>query len=328
MASAPATTPPSTDGGRPGITHFNFHHRVFASPGAKFKLYGRDRRPVFSIDVGKVEGIIELIALCREFGIDADSHDGRLIKLARDGLQFVPDIKPGDAMPSELLTGEASWNVRDTHVRIAHERLQIQLVSWLSGRELLLTDPREITLYIEQLENRGRVKAAFERAAAALGLGSDTEEVVRRLELLTRELSYIEALRDRFTAVQRLERRIADLIQTYGADRVSKTEVHRIWQLVKQGMSEFEAIFGDIDAQTGEIIAALKGIDRQIKYIRTVRDGLHQKFKEWGPHIDHQERWPVRRSPETDKAMAALYRFAAARFATGRSMLDLTRGGR
>jgi hypothetical protein len=310
------------------VTHFNFQHRVFSSPGAKFKLHGRERRPVFSVDVGRNEGVIELVSLCREFGIDPDSLDGRLIKLAIEGLRFVPDIKPGDTIPSELLTGEASWNAQAKYVRIAQERLQIQLLSWLSGREVLLTDPREITLYIGQLENREKLKEAFQSAARELGFGTNTDKAVRQLDLLTRELSYIEALRDRCAALQRLERRIAELIHTYSSDRAAKNEIQRIWQLVKQGVGEFEATFDELDAQTGEVIAALKGLDRQVTYIRKVRDDLHERFKEWAPHIDNQERWPIRRAPETDKAMASLHRFVAARFATGRSLLEMTRGGK
>ncbi|MCC6915074.1 MAG: hypothetical protein IT566_15345 [Rhodospirillaceae bacterium] len=313
---------PDPESGSGCVTHFSFQHRVFAAAGSRFKLWGAERRPVFCLDVGKMEGIVELDALCREFGIAHDSQDGRLIKLARDGLRYVPDIKPGDAIPSELLTGEASWSVQRKHVRIAQERLQIQLLSWISGKEVILTDRHEISQYLEQLETREKLRAAFQSAASELNIPNrDTEGVVRLLELLTREVSYIEALRDRFVLVQRLERRLGELIKTYGNDKVGKAEVQRVWQLSQRGAAELGRVFDDIDGQTGEIIAALKGIDRQIAFIRKARDTLNESLKEWDVHIDGQERWPLRRSMETDKAIASLYRFLAARLTTSRSML-------
>jgi len=306
----------------PGITHFNFHHRVFKTPGARFILAGRDRVPTFRVDMGDLDGMIDIDVLKREFHLTPDSHDGKLVDMATAGLRFVPDIKPGDTIPSELLTGKASWAVSPKHRRTAEQRLQVQLLSWVSGKEVLLTDPKEIAIFLEQIENREKLRNAFRDAAGALGYGADnTEPVIRQLELLARELCYIEALRDRFAAVPKIAEKMTELGKSYGSDRNAKMELNRVLGLLQTGINEYSAMFAEADAQTGEIISAMKSIERQIGYIRSVRDGLHFLVMQWDSHINDLGKWHTRRTPETDKVLGNLYRFLAPRFSSGRSLL-------
>jgi hypothetical protein len=320
---APAT--PARDAGGTGglaITHFNFQHRVFKTPGARFLLKGHQRVPTFRVDMGDMDGLIEIPILKKEFGIVPNGPDDQLIDLAVNGLRYVPDIKPGDTIPSELLTGKASWAVSPRHKKIAEQRLQVQLLSWVSGKEVLLTDPQEISMFLEQIENREKLRAAFGDAAKALGYEpGNTEPVVKQLELLARELCYIEALRDRFTLIPKIGEKMVELGKSYGSDRNAKMELNRVQALLQTGIQEYSDIFAEADAQTGEIVAALKSIERQVGYIRKIRDDLHCLIMQWDPHINDLGKWHTRRVPETDKALSNLYRFLAPRFSSGRSLL-------
>jgi hypothetical protein len=316
-------TAPETEreGNAVRVTTFDFHHRVFGTPGARFLLKGHDKIPTFRVDMGDLDGLVDIDVLKKEFGLTATSHDGKLVDVAVAALRYVPDVKPGDTVPSELLTGEASWSVRPQHKRIAEQRLQVQLLSRVSGKEVLLTDPKEISNFLEQIENREKLRLAFREAAAALGFGENTEPVIKQLELLARELCYIEALRDRFTKIPLINDKITELGKSYGGDRNAKMELNRIQALLTTGIQEYTAMLAQIDAQTGEIISALKSIDRQVKYIREMRDQLHFLIMLWDPHINDLDKWHTRPTPETDKVMRNLYRFLAPRYTAGRSLL-------
>ncbi len=304
------------------ITTFDFEHRVFKTPGASFLLKGQQHTPTFRIDMGDMDALIEIVILKKEFSIEADSHDGKLIDLAVSGLRYVPDIKPGDTIPSEILNGTASWRISNKHQQIAQQRLQVQLVSWVTGKELLITDPKEIEMFLAQLESREKLKAGFKEAAVALGRSAeDTDYVVRQLELLARELCYIEALRDRYNQIPILLEKIAVLLRGCRADRNGRLELERIRALLQTGIRQYSAVFAEADAQTGEIVAALKSVDRQVKYIREIRDNLHFLLMQWEPHIKQLDYWHSRRTGETDKLLSSLYRFLASRFTSGRSLL-------
>jgi len=304
------------------ITNFNFQHVVFRAPGARFLLKGHQKVPAFQVDMGDLHGLVDIPVLKREFGISPNSHDGKLIDFAVEGLRYVPDIKPGDSIPSEILTGEASWTVSSKHKKIAEQRLQVQLLSWVSGKEVLLTDPNEIAMFLEQIENREKLRQAFRSAAQALGHEPEnTEPVIRQLELLARELCYIEALRDRYANIPKIGEKMAVLGKSFGSDRNAKMELVRVQNLLQVGIQEYSTIFDEADGQTGEIVAAMKSIDRQIQYIRTIRDDLHFLLMQWDPHVNDLPKWHTRRVPETDKAYSNLYRFLAPRFSSGRSIM-------
>ncbi|MCB2108700.1 MAG: hypothetical protein KDE14_13415 [Rhodobacteraceae bacterium] len=304
------------------ITRFNFKNRVFHMPGARFIMKGVTHTPTFRVDIGELEGLIEIPILRKEFGIEDGSHDSKLIELAEAGLRFVVDIKPGDEIPTEILTGKASWTVSGKHKKIAEQRLQVQLLSWVSGKEVLLTDPKEIELFLGQIENREKLREAFKDAAVALGFERDNAEpVIKQLELLARELCYIEALRDRYSSIPTILEKMAILSKNLGNDRNAKLELNRVMSLMRTGVREYLAIFEEADAQTGEIISALKSIDRQVAYIRKIRDDLHFLLMQWEPFIKEIPNWRAKRGPDTDRAMSNLYRFLAPRYSAGKSLL-------
>ncbi len=114
---------------------------------------------------------------------------------------------------------------------------------------------------------------------------------------------------------------MTELGKSYGSDRSAKMELNRIQTLLATGIQEYTAMFAQLDAQTGEIISALKSIDRQVKYIREMRDQLHFLIMQWDPHINDLDKWHTRMTPETDKVMRNLYRFLAPRYTAGHSLL-------
>ncbi|HEY0418706.1 MAG TPA: hypothetical protein VGC80_04225 [Acetobacteraceae bacterium] len=262
------------------------NHPIFTSLGSViFRRAETDSTPVMVIQLGDRQAAVPLRALQREFSIDDECPDGRMLGLIAESLDFVNGLHIGDVLPSEVLTGRASWEPGRRHRERVAARLKWQLLVWLNpdmseggegaaSRALQLdTDPAL----------RQQVHQAFVEAARVLQL-RDTEAVLTLLENLTDELSYIEALRDQLLLrVQKLAVRLERMGPGYrsGGQRLeTMTQVQRLVGLaLKQILGRFE----EVDAQTGEVMAALRNIDSQQAFIRSNRDMLYRSLRAWEP---------------------------------------------
>lgn len=307
----------------PRFTHFNFTGKVFQAPGAKFCLSKIYETPVFCVDLGDNDATLDVVALQKGFDIEAGSSDDKLIALAVKGLQFVPSIKPGDRIPSEILDGTASWRIEERHIQIAMQRLKAQLLSWVSGQEILITDPEELESYFGQIENKEKIKVAFSNAAEMLGYDRENHAVVlEKIDSLGRELCYIEALRDAYKSITLIAVRIGDIQKLSKSDRRMADEIQRVKLLLRRGMEEYTKIFEEIDAQTGEIVSALKSVSRQVDYIRQVRDKLHFLMMSWDPIIKQWQEAESDQPHHVKLVISETYRFLARKFNTARSMMQ------
>ena len=225
------------------ITHFNFQAKVFAAPGAHFVLksetHGADKAVRFALDVGDGEGVISLKDLRKTFHIADGSHDDQLIARAEAGLRYVPDIRPGNAIPKELLDGTASWTVSPRHRKIARERIRGQLLAWMTGEDFDASDRDSLGDLMDTPETKKQMREAFQKAAVKLGLPpSEAEQVVDRIETLARELCYIEALRDRCEEVNLICKKVDALAKIYSDDQRMGGDIGRIKILMLEGCAK------------------------------------------------------------------------------------------
>lgn len=321
--AAPADATPAKGDQDDRSTHFDFRNHVFKMPGARFCLIGAERTPIFCVELGDVEAKLQIHAMQREFSIEPSSYDGELIATAVKGLRYVPDIRPGDRIPSEILDGTASWRIKPKHREIAVQRLKAQLISWVSGQEILITNPEELEMYFDQIENKEKIKAAFSDAAELLGHERDDHNAVfEKINTLARELCYIEALRDKYNVIPMLAVKLDQLQKKWQSDRRLATEIQRIKLLMRRGIEEYTKIFEEIDAQTGEIASALKSIGAQVEHIRRVRDDLHFLIMSWEPLLVQWDQASPKNAYKMKLLLADTYRFLAGKFNTGKSLLD------
>ncbi len=314
------TQPPKPSG--PRNTHFDFQARVFQAPGAHFELRGHPKKPMFAVDMGAGQGYISLSDLRRTFLIAPESHDDRLITRAEAGLHFVPDIRPGDEIPNEILDGTASWTVARKHKQIARDRLQVQLLSWMSGKPLSYASQDDLKKIISDDSNKKALKDAFTKAAIALGIDpKESEKVLERIETLAREICYIEALRDRARELLRIRANVELLIKVYSADQRASADLGRIKLLMVKATAETDDIFNNIDSETADVLNALMSIEDIIRAVRKARDDMHFILMEWDPVIAKWQNLQMIRSQEIDRAVAATYQFLAKRFSTGKSLM-------
>ncbi|MCC6915381.1 MAG: hypothetical protein IT566_16910 [Rhodospirillaceae bacterium] len=300
-------------------THFDFQAKVFRAPGACFVLRGKDKTPMFAVEMGSGLGYISLKDLRKTFYIAEGGHDDRLIEQAAAGLRHVPDIRPGDEIPNEILNGTASWTVARKHKQIARDRIQVQLLSWMGGRPITYTSQQELKEILGKDENKKALKDAFNKAAAALGF-DEVEKVLDLIETLAREICYVEALRERSRELKKIHSNVEKLGKVY-TDVRGSSEVGRVKLLMLRGLHEAENILNHVDSETADIMNALMSLDDVIKAVRHARDTLHFLLMEWDPVIAKWENLNLVRCQEIDRALQATYQFLALRFDTGKSLM-------
>ncbi|MDE1149201.1 MAG: hypothetical protein PW843_21780 [Azospirillaceae bacterium] len=296
-------------------THFLFDHKVFTVDGCRFILSKGNDEPVMCMKLGKLDVEVPLEKLCNEFGIEPRSFDGQLLSMAAKGLKYVREIRPGDTIPNELIDGTSSWRVDDRHYNIARGRLTVQLVTWMTGGETVVSSPEQLEQVVEDPSTKARVREAFLVIANRLSLTGDPEEEIgMHIDMLARELSYIEALREKAATLQAIRTGLETAHRLYKAERMVKEEVVRMQTLSLPPIADLEQRFAQIDAQTGEILAMLKKFDQNVVYIREMRDDLHQSLLPWEDILNDWRDVVVEKSPELDALLKRTYHFLAKRF--------------
>jgi hypothetical protein len=295
---------------------FAFEHKVFSMAGGYFSYVKNTQEAAFHLPLGDLQGAIALPTLRAEFDLSPETSDGKLLDIVEKSLRYVREIRPNDSIPHELLDGTASWVVEEKHRAIARNRLTIQLVSWLTGGETLVVDLTQLEQIADDPKTKSRVQEAFAKAAEKLGIGAGRkQEVVDMIDKLARELSYIEALRDRYTQVQYISAQLTLLSKLYKREPGIRNEIFRMQVLIRSPVADFESMFTQADAQTGEILAVLRNIGAQTKFIRDMRDELHHRLMLWDEMINPWSTITVERSPEMESLLKDTYRFLARNFA-------------
>ncbi len=315
MAALKSHTPPA---GR--STHFAFQNKIFTLEGGFFSMTGDSKEPVFHVMLGELRAALPLPTLREEFKIVHDSADGKLLEIIEKSLRFVKTIRPNDSVPRELLDGSASWTIEERHREIAQSRLALQICSWASGAETVISDTSQLMQLAEDPATKQRVQAGIGEIAERLGIGREhKQQVIDKIEQLGRELSYVEALRERCGCVKFIKDQLNRLMKLYRHEKSVAEDIVRVLQLLRAPIAEFDATFDLIDAQTGEILNLVQTFDAQVEFVRESRDDLHCRLMKWDELIAKWQALEMLRSPEAVSLIKETYRFAAHNFPQMRS---------
>ena len=234
-----------------------------------------------------------------------------------EALDFVTSLRLGDPLPAEVLTGAASWDPAPSHFQIAYARLRLQLVAWLrsdaSGQSLPL-DPQALVAAVEGPAVRQQVQEAFRQAADALQQPT-SEAVVALVEDLGRELAYIEALRERlYGRVQMMAAKLERLAQAFRGDASQLETLTQVRRLTAVALKQIGLRFSELDAQTGEVMAALRNLESQRTFIRSNRDWLYRSQRAWEPVLLDWNQAGFGFDEHTRGLLTRTYQFLAPRF--------------
>jgi hypothetical protein len=298
--------------------HCRLQHRLFSRFGDPlFRRAETDGTPVMVVLLGEREAALPLRAVQREFDIADDTEDGRMLALIAASLDFVTSLRLGDALPAEVLSGEASWEPSPQHLRVADARLRLQLAAWLrsgTAEDQSAMAPQALMAAADTPAMRQAVEQACRRAAADLKLAGP-EAVPPMLEALAQELAYVEALRERLLQpVQGIASKLTRLAHGWRGDVAQLEKLTQVRRLNQTALSRIGGRFEELDAQTGEVLAALRNLDSQRTFIRSNRDWLYRTLRAWQPLLLEWESVGFTFDDHARSALENAYRFLAPRF--------------
>lgn len=296
-------------------THFVFEHKVFSVEGSYFSALNVQNSPFFYIPMGDAQAAVPLHSLRDEFNLASGSPDARLLDVVEKSLRHVRQIRPFDSIPCEVLDGTASWSVEEQHHMIANGRITAQLVSWIAGKEQTVVDLQELQHIVSDPLTKERLQDAFNEIADQLGIGRENKHrVVDRIGHLVNELSYVEALRDKFREILVIGQILKQLTIVYHSEASVQEEVVRALELFRMPAAEYSELFASVDQETKGILEVLKEFEFKVKRIRAIRDQLHFKFSVWEEYLEDWNRLGANSGPETVKLIRDTYRFLAQRY--------------
>src|SRR4051794_25196606 len=112
------------------LSHAGF--RMLGEP--VFRLSEGARVASMVVHLDAQEAVLPLQSVAREFKIDAESADGKMLSLIEQSLDFVVSLRLGDTLPSELSGGQASWEPTEQDRRIAASRVRHNFVRCVFAR--------------------------------------------------------------------------------------------------------------------------------------------------------------------------------------------------
>ena len=288
--------------------------RVFNEPYFRMSA-PPNKQPVFCAMLGEQEVSLPLNGIIRELSLEQGNPLRIMIETISKSLRFVTALRPGDEVPAEVRTGEASWDPGPEHLEIALQRLRMQVVTWVAGRETMITDQLELKQLFDDPATKQKVSDAFAEAAQRLDV-ADKDEVGNMVEDFAAELAYVEALRERYNQIWELFEKLKVLRQNFSEQNGIVDDIDPVLRLMKKPVADFQASFDRIDAQTSEIMTILNKLDVQREYVRELREELYVRFEAWQQII---ERWrdvdPMYPQDfNIGGALRDLYRFLAQRY--------------
>jgi hypothetical protein len=291
-------------------TTFLFEHKVFDVPDVYFALTS-DRKPALHISYGDLRAQIETRSLRRGFAIAPESADDRMLAVVEQSLRFVRRIRPNDSIPREVLDGTASWAADEIHREIAHGRLTLQLASWMTGNTAHVRRD-QIGALVNNPAVVERVQAAVAEIAQRIGIANDEKQViVDRIAAFAQELSYVEAIRERFDGMRLIEQKVAKLLAIYKIDRFVGENLMRVSALIKTPIARFEIMFGDIDKSTSDIVGICQSYDERVVSLRRTRDDLFELYMMWEPILDGWKTVPIEKCKPAEDLIRNTFQFLA-----------------
>lgn len=274
-----------------------------------------DEKPVLCASLGEQEVVLSVDGIIRELELAEGDPLRVMLTAICASLKFVGVLRPGDEIPAEVRTGDASWEAGTDHLEMARQRLTMQLATWVSGHETMITSAVELQQLFDDPSTKQKISDAFKEAATRLGL-PDEEAVANLVESFAEELSYVEALRERYAGIAGLFEKIQVLRKHYRDQNSIIDEIDPVIRLMKKPVADFQTNFDLIDAQTGEIMTVLSKLDVQRQYVRNLRDDLYVRFEAWQPIVDQwQGVDPLdTQNFNVSNALRELYRFLAQRY--------------
>lgn len=268
----------------PGVSiskNVRFEHVFFrTNADGYFRLDQTDRRPVYVINLGEQTGVVSLQSIRQDLLVADDGADLAMLDAVGEALKFVNTLRLGEALPSEVVNGQASWKPEAHHLKTANRRIVAALVKWSEGWEGPITELYDLRQFLSHHVDRRKITQALQRLSAAVD-GDGEVRIQPVLMELARELSYIEALREKITRVSRIGRILEDIRRAGGRQANDMHEVAAVLRLFSHMVRTFDDMLSTVDEQILDILAAVSAHETVGKNIRDIRNELRSQLIPW-----------------------------------------------
>lgn len=296
----------------PETVVFEFKHRLFSLDGCVFRKTPDGDQVALYVPMGDVVAALPIHQIHLEFEIPPDSPDRKLLSLAVQALQYVQQVYPGDSIPREVITGKAPWMVEPKFLDLAKAWVAMLVVAWETREDISRLKRKDMVERIATAEARRTVETAHVKIAQELDAAAPRPDHVKEsLEKLAQELSYIEALRDKFIDIRRVQSKLKGLYTTYQSEKAVSEQIMRCNSLFEPPVKEFFEKFAEFDTYVVDLGSILRRFDAQVSFIRGERDAFRQIYVLWQPLLAQWETTSAGRNEETESLVRETYRFAA-----------------
>ncbi len=293
--------------------YINFDHSFFtAVPGAYFKTDEHSDEAAMSLTIDMGSMLVRLPSIRRNLKLKEHDPDNVMLQIVEKSLKFVKWIQVGDPIPAEITSGKVSWEIPEVIHETSRGRVKMQLVSWHTGDEVIMTDANEIAQIANDPRNTELMTAAMRKLAEQLDTPID--QIERMVDDIAEELASIEALRGRMQIIGEIAQKLKILWNKYRSDRSMTEMLTSIRRMMESANDGFKQSFDELDAQTGEIRAVVQNYSVQVKFIRERRNDLFRRLQAWD---EIGRKWTSNvpePSAETQALVNETFRFLAQRF--------------
>jgi len=299
----------------PETVHFDFKHRLFTIDGCVFRKTSDGSEVALLVPMGDVHAALPVHQIRQEFEIDPESDDEQLMQWAAQALQYVRQIYPGDSIPSEVLTGKAPWMVEEKFLTLARARIAMLVVAWKTDEDISKLKTKDILEHAESAESKAILESSYDEIATELELGEGKRDhIIELMDKLAQELSYVEALREKFLELRHMQAKLKSLYSTYQGEKAITEAITRCNSLLEVPIKEQFEKFAEFDTYMTDIINIMRHFDAQVNFIRGERDAFRQTYMLWENLLTQWNEFPGGRNDVTNSLVNETYRFAAQHF--------------
>lgn len=296
----------------------HFEHAFFATNAdGYFRLDEGNRRPVYVINLGDQTGVVPVNAIRQEIG-QADRAGQSMLDHVVEALKYVRNIRVGDALPSEIVSGQASWQPEERHRRTANRRIVASMVRWSGEWDGPVIKTRDLRQFLAEQVDQHKLARALDKLERSLAdTGDEQADVQPILNKLTDELSYIEALRETVEHIRRIGN-ILDHLRRAGRGQANDVhEIAAVLRVFNNMMLQFDEKLQCVDQAIVELHNSILDHDAVCARMRQVRDELRLELFAWdGPLEQWNKITPRNFDPVAVASMIGdLYRFLAPLYA-------------
>lgn len=280
-----------------------------------FRISEVERRPVIVIRLDDREASLPISGMMREFSIHPADADGVMLHQVCCALEFVTGLRIGDRLPSEILTGKASWTADEAFHDRAMARFNLLLLAWTTGKPSSSIRDDLAAAGMTPVDGP-TLKKGLRRLADQAG-GIDVDEVMQRIQRVAHEFAHIDSLRNQLLrGAQRVGLVLDRLAHNFRGDQTHKELLMQVRRLAKIGVADIQARFDAIDAIVADIVRAARSPDELIGLIRLHRDQLYVRNRAWDPYNMEWATIEAGHNARTWHLANETYRFLAPRFMT------------